>query len=61
MFLSVRRPDLLIIVLASAGILMVTMGIRQSFGLFVSPVNTSTGLGVVTISFALAIGQFTQT
>ncbi|WPC67202.1 MFS transporter [Rhodoferax ferrireducens] len=59
MFQSVRRPDLLIIVLASAGILMVTMGIRQSFGLFVSPVNTSTGLGVVTISFALAIGQFT--
>ena len=37
---------------------MVTMGIRQSTGLFVSPINTDTGLGIVTISFALAIGQF---
>jgi MFS family permease len=37
---------------------MVTMGVRQSFGLFVSPLNSSTGLGIVTISFALAVGQF---
>lgn len=33
-------------------------GARQSAGLFVSPLNTSTGLGIVSISFALAIGQF---
>ena len=46
------------IVLSSAAILAVTMGIRQSTGLFVSPINTATGLGIVTISFALAIGQF---
>jgi MFS family permease len=39
-------------------ILMVTMGVRQSSGLFMSPINTSTGLGVVSLSFALAIGQF---
>lgn len=45
-------------VLIAAAILMVTMGARQSLGLFVSPLNTSTGLGIVTISFALAIGQF---
>jgi MFS family permease len=38
--------------------LMVTMGARQSLGLFVSPLNTSTGLGLVTISFAMAVGQF---
>lgn len=37
---------------------MVTMGIRQSFGLFVGPVNTTTGMGIVSISFALAIAQF---
>ena len=37
---------------------MVTMGTRQSWGLFVSPLNTSTGLGIVAISLALAIGQF---
>ncbi|HSE86646.1 MAG TPA: MFS transporter [Candidatus Binatia bacterium] len=37
---------------------MVTMGARQSLGLFVAPLNTSTGLGVVTISFAMAVNQF---
>ena len=47
-----------IVTLAAAGILMVTMGTRQSFGLFVSPLNTSTGLGITTISLALAIAQF---
>ena len=46
------------ITLAAAGILMVTMGARQSMGLFVGPLNTSTGLGIVAISFALAVGQF---
>jgi MFS family permease len=44
---------------AAAAILMVTMGARQSLGLFVSPLNTTTGLGITTISLALAIGQFT--
>ena len=46
------------ITLAAAGILMVTMGVRQSIGLYVSPINTSTGLGIVTLSLALAVGQF---
>ena len=45
------------IVIASALILAVTMGIRNALGLFVSPLNTSTGLGIVSISFALAVGQ----
>lgn len=45
------------VVLAAAGILMVTMGIRQSFGLLVAPLNASTGLSIATISFALAVGQ----
>jgi MFS family permease len=44
--------------IAGAAIFAVTMGIRQSLGLFVSPLNTSTGLGIVTVSFALAVGQF---
>ena len=43
--------------LAAAAILMVTMGARQTLGLFVSPLNTSTGLGITTISFALAVAQ----
>src|ERR1700704_6114656 len=46
-----------LVTLAAAAILMVTMGARQSLGLFVSPLNTSTGLGIVTISLALAIAQ----
>ena len=44
--------------LAAAAILMITMGARQSMGLFVSPLNSSTALGITTISLALAVGQF---
>jgi len=46
-----------IVTLAAAAFLMVTMGTRQSFGLFVSPLNTATGLGITAISLALAVGQ----
>ena len=46
------------IVLVAAALLMITMGARQSQGLFVSPINTATGLGIANISFAMAIGQF---
>ena len=48
----------MVVTLAAAAVLMVTMGARNTLGLFVSPINSSTGLGVVTISFALAIAQF---
>ncbi|HEY5634028.1 MAG TPA: MFS transporter [Burkholderiaceae bacterium] len=41
----------------AAAILMMTMGPRQVSGLFVSPLNTATGIGIVGISFALAVGQ----
>ena len=43
----------------AAAVLMITMGARQSLGLFVSPLNTATGLGLTAISFAMAVGQFT--
>lgn len=46
------------LMLAAAGILMITMGARVTTGLFISPINTATGLGIVSISLALAIGQF---
>lgn len=46
------------LMLSAAAILAITMGSRQSVGLFVAPLNTATGLGIVTISFALAVGQF---
>jgi len=44
--------------LAAATILSITMGIRQSLGLFVLPIVAATGVSLVSISFALAIGQF---
>ena len=42
----------------AASIIMITMGTRQSMGLYVGPLNTDTGLGIVTISLAMAIGPF---
>ncbi len=59
MLRSLNRPDILIVTLAAAGILAITMGARQSLGLFIAPIETSTGLSIATISLALAIGQFT--
>jgi len=46
------------LVLAATAMLMITMGVRQSMGLFIAPIGRSTGLTVAQISFALAIGQF---
>ncbi len=43
--------------LTAAAILMVTMGIRQTTGLYLSPINTTTGLGIAVLSFAMAMGQ----
>jgi len=54
---AAQRRTASIVVVAAAAILMVTMGARQSFGLFVSPLNTATGLGITTISFAYAVSQ----
>lgn len=44
------------IVLAGV-ILMITMGIRQTVGLFVHPIMAGTGMSIAEISMALAIGQ----
>ncbi len=44
--------------IAAAAMLMVTMGLRQTQGLFLFPIAGSTGVGIVTISFAMAVGQF---
>jgi MFS family permease len=46
------------LMLAAAGILMITTGSRLSLGLFIAPIDQTTGLGIASISFALAIGQF---
>jgi MFS family permease len=52
------RHNVWLLMLPAAAILMITMGARQTTGLFISPINTSTGLGIVAISFAVAVGQF---
>ena len=44
--------------LAAGGILLITMGARQTSGLFLVPITQSTGVTVVALSFALAVGQF---
>ncbi len=46
------------IVIAAALIMMITTGARQSLGLFIRPINATTGVSIVDLSFVLAIGQF---
>jgi len=44
------------LVITACLILAVTTGAIATRGLFLSPINTSTGLGVATVSFAAAVG-----
>lgn len=46
-----------LVLLAAAGAFALTMGTRQTMGLFLSALNTSTGLGIGSISLAFAFGQ----
>jgi predicted MFS family arabinose efflux permease len=46
-----------LLIAAATLTLMVTMGVRQSLGLFVQPIARDTSLGIVEISFALAVAQ----
>ena len=47
-----------LITLSAAIILAITQGARQTTGMYVSPINTDTGLGIANIAFAMAFGQF---
>ena len=42
-----------ILVLSASLIMMITMGVRLSLGLYVSPINSATGLGIVAVSYDL--------
>ena len=53
-----KKQNYWTITLVAAAILLVVDGTRRSLGLFVSPLNTSTGLGIASVSFAMAVGQF---
>jgi predicted MFS family arabinose efflux permease len=46
------------LVLPAMLILMITMGGRQTLGMFLSPLNTATGLGIANLALAMAVGQF---
>jgi predicted MFS family arabinose efflux permease len=46
-----------LVLIAAAGTFALTMGTRQTMGLFLSPLNTATGLGIASISLAFAFGQ----
>ncbi|HEU5293450.1 MAG TPA: MFS transporter [Burkholderiaceae bacterium] len=50
-------PALAWVLLAAAGTFALTMGARQSMGLFVSTLNTNTGIGLAGVSLAFAMGQ----
>ena len=52
------QRQIVVLTVAAAAILMVTMGVRQTSGLFLLPITQSMGVTVVAFSFALAIGQF---
>jgi predicted MFS family arabinose efflux permease len=54
---SPQRIALWLVLLAAAGTFALTMGTRQTMGLFLSPLNTATGLGLGSISLAFAFGQ----
>ena len=47
----------LVVMVAAAAILMITMGIRQSLGLFIAPIIDTTHVGYAAMSFAMAVGQ----
>jgi predicted MFS family arabinose efflux permease len=51
------RVALWLVLLSAAGTFALTMGTRQTMGLFLGPLNTATGLGVGSISLAFAFGQ----
>jgi MFS family permease len=51
------RAAMWLVLLAAAGTFALTMGTRQTMGLFLGARNTSTGLGLSSISLAFAFGQ----
>lgn len=54
---TASRASAWLIIASAAAVLTITMGVRQTFGLFVLPLHTALGLGIASISFAMAVGQ----
>lgn len=55
---AAAKKQIIVLTVAAAAILMITMGVRQTTGLFLLPITQSAGVTIVAFSFALAIGQF---
>lgn len=53
------RRNIILVIAAAAALFGLTLGIRTALALFISALNTRTGLGLVAISFAFAIAQLT--
>lgn len=47
----------ILVMAAAAAILMITMGLRQTLGLYLAPIIETTGVGYAAMSFAMAVGQ----
>src|SRR4051812_17514361 len=54
---TTRRVAFWLVLVAAGGVFAVTMGARQSMGLFLSVINSTTGLGLASISLAFGVGQ----
>ncbi|HEY5807617.1 MAG TPA: MFS transporter, partial [Povalibacter sp.] len=55
---TLSQRQIVTLVVAASMVLLITMGARQTSGLFLLPITQSTGVSIVAFSFALAIGQF---
>ena len=53
----VAKSSYVAFIVAACLILLVTMGIRQSLGLFVQPIVLNTGISIAVVSLAMAVGQ----
>ena len=54
---ALKKHAMWLVLLAAAGTFALTMGTRQTMGLFLADVDKSTGLGIADISLAFAFGQ----
>lgn len=54
---TIKKHAVWLVPLAAAGTFALTMGVRQTMGLFLADVNSATGLGIANISLAFAFGQ----
>ncbi|MDA0982944.1 MAG: MFS transporter [Proteobacteria bacterium] len=55
--MSAYTRSYLLIALAAGAVFALGLGVRQSQALFISPINSATGIGYAAISVAFAVGQ----